>query len=69
MAILSVAGMPGHYVLVHSVAENVFQDVPRTPLYTAKYIDFFDQNVRLVCGWGKGTDLNHLSIDQIQKKN
>jgi len=27
-----------------------------------------DQNVRLICGWGKETDLNHLSIDQIQKK-
>jgi len=46
--------MPGHYVLVHSVAENVFQDVPKTPLYTTKYKDFLvDQNVRLICGWGK----------------
>jgi len=24
--------MPEHYVLVHSVAEHVFQNVPRTPL-------------------------------------
>jgi len=58
--------MPGHYVLVHSLAENVFQDVPRTPLYTAKYKVFLvDKNVRLIHGWGKETDLNHLSIDQI----
>jgi len=24
--------------------------------------------VRLICGWGKETDLNHLSIAEIQKK-
>jgi len=61
--------IPGHYVLIHSVAENVFQDVPTTCLYTTKYKDFLvDKNVRLICGWGKETDLNHLSIDQIQKK-
>jgi len=60
--------MLGHYVLIHSVAENVFQDVPRTPLYTAKHKDFLvDKNVRLIHGWGKETDLNHLSIDQILK--
>jgi len=61
--------MLGHYVLIHSVAENVFQDVPRTPLYTAKHKDFLvDKNVRLIRGWGKETDLNHLNIAEIQKK-
>ncbi len=40
--------MPGHNALVHSVAENVFQNVPITPLYTAKYKDFLvDKNVKL----------------------
>jgi len=27
-----------------------------------------DKNVRLICGWDKETDLNHLSIAEIQKK-
>jgi len=27
-----------------------------------------DKNVRLICGWGKETDLNNLSIAEIQKK-
>ena len=59
--------MPGYYVLVHSVAENVHQDVPTTCLYKTKYPDFLvDKNVRLICGWGKDTGLNHLSIYQIQ---
>jgi len=59
--------MPGHYVLIHSVAENVFQDVPTTCLYKTKYADFLvDKNVRLIHGWGKETDLNHLSIVEIQ---
>ena len=59
------ASMPGHYVMVHSVAENVFQDVPTTHLYTTKYKGFLaDKNVRLTCGWDKETDTNHLSIDQ-----
>ena len=61
--------MPGHYALIHSIAENVFQDVPTTPLYKTKYKDFLvDQNVRLIRGWGKETDVNHLSIAEIQKK-
>jgi len=61
--------MPGHYVLAHSVAGNAFQNVPTTPLYTAKYKDFLvDKNVRLICGWSKEMDLNHLSVDQILKK-
>ena len=61
--------MPGHYVLIHSVAENVFQDVPTTCLYKTKYPDFLvDKNVRLICGWGKETDLNHLSTAEIKKK-
>jgi len=61
--------MPGHYVMVHSVAENVFQDVPTTLLYKVKYPDFLvDKNVRLICGWGKETDLNHLSMADIKKK-
>jgi len=46
--------MPGCYALVHSVAETIFQNVPTTPLYTAKYKYFLvDQNVRLICGWGE----------------
>jgi len=61
--------MPGHYVMVHSVAENVFHDVPKTLLYKVKYPDFLiDQNVRLVRGWGKETDLNYMSMDEIKKK-
>ena len=61
--------VPGHYVLIHSVAENVFQDVPTTLLYKAKYPDFLvDKNVRLIRGWGKETDLNHLSVAEIEKK-
>ena len=60
--------MPGHYVLIHSVAENV-QDVPTTRLYKTKYADFLvDKNLRLIHGWGKEMDLNHLSIAEIQKK-
>jgi len=31
--------MPGLYALVHSVAENDFQNVPTIPLYTAKNKD------------------------------
>ena len=55
--------------MIHSVAENVFQDVPTTHLYKTKYADFLvDKNVRLIHGWGKETDLNHLSIAEIQKK-
>jgi len=27
-----------------------------------------DKNVRLICGWGKETDLNHLSTAEIKKK-
>jgi len=27
-----------------------------------------DKNLRLFCGWGKETDLNNLSINEIQKK-
>ena len=43
--------MPGHYVLIHSVAENVFHDVPTTHLYKTKYPDFLvDKNVRLIHG-------------------
>jgi len=61
--------MPGHYVLIHSVAENVFQDVPTSRLYKTKYPDFLvDKNVRLIRGWGKETDLNHLSTAEIKKK-
>ena len=64
-----IVSMPGHYVLVHSVAENVFQDVPRSLLYKAKYPDFLvDKNVRLIRGWGKETDLNNLSVAEIEKK-
>ena len=33
--------MPGHYVLIHSVVENVFQDVPTTHQYKTKYPDFW----------------------------
>jgi len=29
--------MPEYYVLVHSVAENVFQDVPKTTQLKSKY--------------------------------
>jgi len=31
-----VVSMPGQYFWVLSVAENIFQDVLRTPLYTTK---------------------------------
>ena len=35
-------------------------------IYKAKYPDFLvDKNVRLIRGWGKETDLNHLSIAEI----
>jgi len=58
--------MPGHYVLIHSVAENVFQDVPTTCLYKTKYKEILvDKNVRLIYGFGKETDLNYLSIAEI----
>jgi len=44
--------MPRHYALVHSVAENAFQDVPTAPFYPAKYKGFLvDKRVRLNCGW------------------
>jgi len=33
--------MPGHYVLIHYVAENVFQDVPTTRLNKTKYQIFW----------------------------
>ncbi len=47
--------------------QNVFQYVPKTLLYTTKYkVVLVDKNVRLICGWGKETGLNHLSIYQIQ---
>jgi len=36
--------MPGHYVLIHSVAENVFQDVPTTHLYKTKNPDLMITN-------------------------
>jgi len=39
-------------------------------LFIQQRIKFLvDKNVRLIHRWGKETDLNHLSIDQIQKKN
>jgi len=61
--------MPGHYALVHCVADSVFQDVTKTSLYTAKYKAFrFIKYVRLSHGWGKETDLNHMSIDQFERK-
>jgi len=61
--------IPGNYVLIHSVAENDFQDVPTTCRYKTKYPDcWVDKNVRLICGWGKETDLNHLNIAEIKKK-
>jgi len=46
--------MPGHNYLAHFIAENAFQDIPINPLNTTKNKDFLvDQNVRLICGWGK----------------
>jgi len=32
--------IPGHYILIHSVAKNVFQDVPPAHLYKTTYPDF-----------------------------
>ena len=38
-------------------------------VYKIKDQDFLvDKNVRLICGWGKETDLNNLNIAEIQKK-
>jgi len=37
-------------------------------LFELQSIKIFGQNVRLIHGWGKETDLNHMSTSQIQKK-
>jgi len=64
---VSMPGIMSWFILLQKMFFKMFL-VPKTPLYTTKYKDFLvDKNVRLVCGWGKETDLNHLSIDQIQK--